>query len=104
MDAADNAGEAEPENEAEGSLQALLSECWSNHGETKQAGLFPCAGVSNLRRGRRMNESCPGPDRAMLSSHVAEMKCVSATIQFQSGCCRATTLHRNLPQSPDRDV
>lgn len=31
MDAGDNAGEAEPESHAEGSLQVLLSECWSNH-------------------------------------------------------------------------
>lgn len=104
MDATDNAGEAEPESGAKGSLQALLSECWSNHGETKQAELFPRAEVSNLRRRRRMSKSSPGPDGVMLSSHVAEMKCVSATIQFQSGCCRATTLHRNPPQSPDREV
>lgn len=41
MDAADNAGEAAPESKAEGFLQALLSEYWSNHSETKQAELFP---------------------------------------------------------------
>lgn len=33
----------------------------------KQAALFPYARVLNLRRGRRMSKSCPGPDREMLS-------------------------------------
>lgn len=46
----------------------------------------------------------PAPATPRSPSHVPEMKCVSAAIQFQSARCRATTLHRSPPQSPDGEI
>lgn len=88
------------------SSQASLCAYWSNArwSKTRQELFFPTT-VLNLRHGKRMSKSYPYPDVVIFSSHVSQkLKCISAEIQFQSHSCLATTLHRNPPESPDREI
>lgn len=98
----------ESKNRSFSSDPVIDPEYSSIHGEAKQAELHLPEPVTQ-RGGKEVvvvggGIRAPAPATPRSPSHVSEMKCVSATIQFQSGCCRATTLHRNLPQSPDGEI